>query len=95
MSDQRLPLEQWVNRPKAYTSKDEFLKLEHAKHEYFHFDRVCTCLLRLEVNTWGLAAVRDDGVAIAFWRDPSWRPNNGVKASRPSVPAHRRKFTEM
>lgn len=95
MSNQRLPLDQWVNRPKEYTDKDEFLKLERTKHGYYCFDKVRTCLLRIEVNTWGVAAVRDDNVAIAYWRDPSWRPNGGIKAKRPPTPSYRRKFTEM
>lgn len=94
MSNQRLPFAQWVNSPVAYTDKQEFEKLAGLGWQYFRGRTRHTCLLRLEQNTWGWAAVRDDNVGIAYWRDPEWKlpvRHTGPLPQRNST----RKFTEM
>ncbi len=77
MNDFELPKdrEQWVKNPIQYRDLDSMLRDVELGFPYRHKGRWMRLEVKAEQNTWGWAMVRRDGVGIAYWRDPDWKPN--------------------
>ena len=70
-----LPFNQWVSKPTVYTSPESLREMEGKTVSYTVNNKKAVSRLAVEENTWGLALVRDDGVGVGYYRNPTWRPN--------------------